>query len=210
MFVGLENAESWDAEELNEQCADWLNELAEFELGLSADPVEDGLDSLHVQMQKARAANDRAASVLSKAIWLREGWKNAHSALKGIVSLERAEILATSEEVKAGKDVKSREALAELELAKTDAFKRFRKAEEMFGIIDGAVKAIEVLWRKFRDYRDDLNFQLKVVAQRILIGEIDVVNSEGFEPSEVKGLKVDSELFEAQEGIEDGIGEIDL
>lgn len=187
-----------------------VDELSNFKLELSSDPVASGLESLHVQMQAARKANERAAGALAEATWVKDASRRKVNYLKSLVGIERASLLAHDEEVRSGKDVKTRESLAELKLSGLEVYQDYQDASSVYEVASTAASAIEVFWRSFRDYRDDLNFQLKVVQQRVLIGEIDVVNSEGFDSSEVKSLKVDSELFEAQEGIGNGIGEIDL
>lgn len=198
--------------ELEREFEGQLKELSSFKLELTEDPVADGLLSLHAEMVAARKANDRAAQLLAMAIWKKAAWQKKFNGLKSVVGMKRADFIANDEEVKAGKDVKTREALAEIKLKYTQEYKDFQEASECYDLVSAAVSSIETFWRVFRDYRDDLNFQLNVVAQRVALGEVDLP---GFEVEysgypKVKEMKVDNKLFEDQEGIGYGIGEIDL
>lgn len=191
---------------------DALEELGSYKLTLTGDPVEQGLSTLHTEMVKAREASERASSVLAQAIWVRDLLKRDVNALKGLVSMKKADLLATNEKVRAGKDAKMRESLAELLLAEDPDYQKYLEVQSSLDLASAAVSSIEVYWRSFRDYRDDLNFQLKVVAQRVIIGEVDTVSLgiDGSVESAVQTLKVSDELFDRQEGIGLGIGEIDL
>lgn len=155
-----------------EEFIEQLNSLAN--IVLPEDPTEAGFSKINQALATIQNNNTQATRIIVQAAADRAGLRRVYTAKRYTMDLKRKMLLATDEEVKAGKNAGEREALAEMKMV--DEIKEHAVAEQNKIDADAIVAMADHTLAMLKTAKEIAGHMLGVADKEIHLGLINKDN----------------------------------